>query len=92
MGRGFRHESPEQRPFVYSAGLGYDVSSQVFLGVEAEKTEGWQPGINAVIQYHPADKLVARLVSAYADVYNSPFLRYRVSSHARGRDFLVRVS
>lgn len=61
VGNGFGKEGTEQLPFVYAAGLGYDISPQVFLGVEAEKMEGWPPGINAVIQYRPADQLFARL-------------------------------
>ncbi|WP_162944630.1 ComEA family DNA-binding protein [Flavisolibacter nicotianae] len=48
-----------------------------------------ETGFYAGIQLRPS---AAWLVSAYADVYHFSFLRYRISSPARGRDFLVGLS
>ena len=56
----FGKEGTEKLPFMYSAGLGYDVSPQVFIGVEAEKVEGQALGINGGVHYKLAEKLVAR--------------------------------
>ncbi|NTS43075.1 hypothetical protein HRG84_19475 [Flavisolibacter sp. BT320] len=50
----------EKLPAVYTLGLGYDVSPQVFLAAEAEKTEDVPVSINAGIHYVLAEKLVAR--------------------------------
>jgi hypothetical protein len=53
-------EGLEKLPSIYSAGLGYDASPQVFVGVEAEKTENQPININAGIHYQIAEKLIAR--------------------------------
>ena len=50
----------ERIPAVYTLGLGYDVSPQVFIGVEAEKTADQPVSINAGLHYVVAEKLIAR--------------------------------
>jgi hypothetical protein len=40
--------------------VGYDVSEQFFVAVEAEKATGTPLGINAGLQYRAAEKLVTR--------------------------------
>jgi hypothetical protein len=50
----------EPIPSVFTIGLGYDLSPQVFLGLEAEKTEEQPVSINAGLQYLVTEKLVAR--------------------------------
>jgi hypothetical protein len=50
----------EKLPAVYSVGLGYDVSPQLYIGTEAIKTEDQPLSINAGIHYAFADKLIAR--------------------------------
>lgn len=51
----------EKLPAVYSVGLGYDVSQQVYLGAEAEKVEDQPLGVNAGIHYQIAAKLITRI-------------------------------
>lgn len=50
----------ERMPMVFSAGLGHDVSTQLFIGAEVEKTEDAPTTINAGLQYVFAEKLIAR--------------------------------
>ena len=50
----------EKLPAIFSVGLGYDVSSQLFMGTEAVKTEDQSISVNAGIHYAFAEKLVAR--------------------------------
>lgn len=50
----------EKLPAVYSAGIGYDASPQVFVALEAEKMEDQPVGVNAGVQYKPAEMLMAR--------------------------------
>lgn len=50
----------EQLPAVYTLGLGYDLSPQVFIALEAEKTEEQPVTVNAGLQYVVAEKLVTR--------------------------------
>lgn len=60
----------ETLPSFYSAGIGFDVSPQLFIGAEAEKIENSPLGVNAGIHYRFADKLVARAgVSSATSVY-----------------------
>jgi hypothetical protein len=53
-------DGAETVPAIYRAGLGYDVSKQVFVAVEAEKAERYPVSINAGVHYAVAEKLVAR--------------------------------
>jgi len=50
----------EKWPAVYSVGMGYDVSPQLYIGTEAVKTEDQPLSINVGIHYAFADKLIAR--------------------------------
>jgi hypothetical protein len=50
----------EKLPAVYTAGIGYDVSPQVFIGSEVQKTEDQPLNVNVGIHYQFADKLMAR--------------------------------
>jgi len=60
----------EKLPAVYSVGLGYDVSPQLFIGTEAVKTEDQPLSINAGFHYAFADKLSARGgISSATSVY-----------------------
>ena len=60
----------ERLPALYSVGLGYDVSSQFFIGTEVVKTEDQPLSLNAGFHYAFAEKLVARGgVSSAASVY-----------------------
>ena len=60
----------EKLPAVYAAGIGYDVSPQLFIGAEAQKTEDLPLSINAGIHYVLAEKLVARAgISSATSVY-----------------------
>lgn len=61
----------ERLPSVYRAGLGYDVSHQLFVMAEAEKASDRFLGINAGLQYRPAEKLEARvgIQSASSAIY-----------------------
>lgn len=71
IGASWSKEAAERLPAVYSAGLGYDVSEQVFVGVEAEKTEDIPVSINAGFHYGIAKKFIARagIRSAAATYY-----------------------
>lgn len=60
VGTTWGKEGVERLPAVYTAGLGYDVSPQVFIGLEAEKTEDLPVGLNAGLHYTIEKKLVAR--------------------------------
>lgn len=60
VGTTWAKEGVERLPAVYTAGIGYDVSKQVFIGLEAEKTDGLPFGINAGLQYAVAANLIAR--------------------------------
>lgn len=60
-GKSFGKDGTEKLPVVYTVGVGYDVSPQVFVGCEAEKTEGRPVGLNAGIDYQVAGKLMTRL-------------------------------
>ena len=53
-------EGEESLPAMYSAGIGYDVSPQLFIGAEVQKTEDQPLSINAGIHYAFADRLIAR--------------------------------
>lgn len=60
----------EKLPSVYSAGIGYDASPQLFIGAEALKAEDHPVSINAGLQYLFAEKLVARAgIRSAASVY-----------------------
>lgn len=56
----------ERLPSVFSAGIGYDASPQVFVGAEAQKSEGEPLNVSAALQYAVAEKLFARLGVASA--------------------------
>jgi hypothetical protein len=64
-------ESGEEKlSSVYSAGLGYDASSQLFIGAEAQKVEDQPLTINAGLQYRFGDRLLARAgISSATSVY-----------------------
>jgi hypothetical protein len=63
-------EGAERVPAIYKAGLGYDVSKQVFIGLEAEKVEDQPIGVNAGLHYAVAEKLIARAgVRSAAQLY-----------------------
>lgn len=57
----FGKDGTEKLPAVYTIGVGYDASSQVFVGCEAEKVEGWPVGLNAGIHYQVAGKMIVKL-------------------------------
>lgn len=60
----------EKLPSVYTMGLGYDVSPQVYIGAEAEKVEDQPIGVNAGLHYQVAEKLIARIgVRSATQVY-----------------------
>lgn len=61
VAKSFGKDGTEKLPAVYTAGVGYDVSPQVFIGCEAEKAEGQPVGLNAGIYYQVAGKLMTRL-------------------------------
>ena len=64
-------KTEETLPAVYAAGMGYDVSPQLFLGTEVVKSEDEPVTVNAGLQYLFADKLLARggISSATAAYY-----------------------
>ena len=49
----------EKMPAIYAAGLGYDVSSRLFMGAEIEKIEDQPVNVNAGLQYYFDEKLFA---------------------------------
>ena len=49
----------EKMPAIYTAGLGYDVSSRFFMGAEIEKIEDQPVNVNAGLQYYFDEKLFA---------------------------------
>ncbi|HZH63944.1 MAG TPA: hypothetical protein VEY10_03565 [Flavisolibacter sp.] len=57
---GMKIGKEEKLPSIYAAGIGYDASSQLFIGAEAQKPEGQPLTVNAGLHYVFADKLVAR--------------------------------
>lgn len=60
----------ERLPAMYTMGVGYDASSQFFVGAEAQKTEDRPLTVNAGFQYLFAEKLLARAgLSSAASVY-----------------------
>ena len=60
----------EKLPAVYSVGVGYDVSSQLFVGAEVEKTEDQPVTLNVGLHYLIANKLIARGgISSATSVY-----------------------
>lgn len=60
VGTSWSKDGMGRLPGVYRAGLGYEVSPQVFLSAEAEKAEDKPVSINAGIQYVLAERLVTR--------------------------------
>jgi hypothetical protein len=60
IGTSWGREGSERLPAVYSAGIGYDVSSQLFFGLDAEKAKGQSVSINAGMHYTVTEKLIAR--------------------------------
>ena len=56
MGR----KGEEKIPAIYSAGLGYDVSPEFFIGAEVQKSEDQPVNVIAGLQYVFTDKLIAR--------------------------------
>lgn len=71
VGMKFGKSGDEKLPGVYSVGLGYDVSPQLYIGTEIVKTEDQALSINGGIHYAFADKLIARggISSATSDFY-----------------------
>lgn len=61
VGKRWGKDGGEKLPAIYTAGLGYDVSPQVFVGMEAEKTEDQPVGLNAALHYQVAERLMARV-------------------------------
>ena len=61
----------EKMPAIYAAGLGYDVSSRLFMGAEIEKIEDQPVNVNAGMQYYFDEKLFASagISSAVASYY-----------------------
>lgn len=83
----------EKLPYSYSAGIGYDASPQVFLGVQAEKTEGQNIGINGAIHYQVADKLILRIgmqsaTAAYCFGFGVQLKRFRLDATASLHPYL----
>lgn len=60
VGASWGNKGLERIPATYSAGLGYDASKQVFIGLEVEKREDQPVGVNAGLHYAVAEKLVIR--------------------------------
>jgi hypothetical protein len=54
------HTGEEVLPFVYTAGVGYEVSEQFFMGCEVQKAARAKAGINAGMQYRFDERLWAR--------------------------------
>lgn len=54
------HVEEELLPFVYSAGVGYEVSEELFVAGEVQKATGAKAGINTGMQYRFDDRLWAR--------------------------------
>ncbi|MDQ3276761.1 MAG: hypothetical protein M3Q06_00435 [Bacteroidota bacterium] len=70
LGASWGKEGVERIPALYAAGLGYDVSKQVFIGLEVEKQEDKPVSVNAGLHYAVAEKLVARTgVHSAAQLY-----------------------
>jgi len=71
VGAGWGKEGLERLPAIYSFGLGYDASPQVFVGAEVEKAENQPVGVNIGMHYRVAEKLVVRagMQSATAAYY-----------------------
>lgn len=66
----FGKEGEERMPAVYSFGLGYDASDQLFIGAEIQKVEDQPVSLNASLQYLFAERLLARGgVSSATSVY-----------------------
>jgi len=61
----------EKLPGIYSAGLGYDVSEKLFIGMEIQKQEDEPAMIQAGLQYHFDEKLMASagIISSVAAYY-----------------------
>ena len=61
----------QKLPFVYSAGFGYDASDKFFMGAVIMKTENMPVDIRFGMQYHPDEKLVARMgmSTGHSDFY-----------------------
>lgn len=60
----------EKLPSIYSVGLGYDASEQLFIGAEIIKAEDEPLSVNAGLQYKFADNLIARGgISSATSVY-----------------------
>lgn len=83
---GLGRKNPEALPAVYTAGLGYDASPQVFLSAEVQKVEDQPVCVRAGLHYQFAQKLLARagVQSATAAYYlgfgvRLPHLRVDVS-------------
>ena len=63
-------EGEERLPAIFSVGLGYDASEQLFLGTEIQKTEDQPVSVNAGLQYTFAERLIARAgISSATSVY-----------------------
>jgi uncharacterized membrane protein len=61
VGKNWGKDGTERLPAIYTVGLGYDASPQVFIGAEIEKVEDQPVGVNAGLHYQLADKLIARI-------------------------------
>ncbi|QEC56871.1 hypothetical protein [Flavisolibacter ginsenosidimutans] len=71
VGMKFGKDGEEKLPSIYSAGIGYDASPQLFIGAEIQKVEDQPLNVNAGLQYLFAEKLMARcgICSAAAIYY-----------------------
>lgn len=93
VGKSWGKEGLEKLPAAYSVGLGYDVSPQVFLGVEIEKLEDQPVGVNFGLHYTVAEKVLARagIQSASSSYYlggGVRFNRFRVDVTASLHPYL----
>ena len=65
-------EGGEQLPFMYTAGVGYEVSDRFFVGGELQKRQGAALGVNAGMQYRFDNRLWAR--TGFRSVTDSYYL------------------
>ena len=89
----FGKSGDEKLPSLYSFGIGYDASPQLFVGAEAQKLEDQPVSINAGLQYLFAEKLTARCgISSATAVYYLGFgvkvQRFRIDATASFHPYL----
>lgn len=93
VGMKFGKNGDEKLPGIYSIGIGYDASSQLFIGAEAQKVEDQPVSINAGFQYLFAEKLSARAginsaTSVYAIGFGVKLQKLRIDATASFHPYL----